>query len=140
MMRVCFICLGNICRSPMAEFIMKKKVKHDEYIIESRATSYEEQGNDMYRPAKKKLIEEGIPFTKHSARCLEKEDYDKFDIFYCMEDSNIRNTLIIFGSDPENKVHKLLPKDIDDPWYTNDFDTTYDELVEGIDLIIDSTK
>lgn len=140
MKRICFVCLGNICRSPMAEFIMKKKAKKTDYIIESRATSYEEQGNDMYLPAKKKLIEEGIPFTKHSATRLEKDDYDKFDVFYCMEDSNINNVLRIFGSDKENKVKKLLPRDIADPWYTRNFDITYNDLIEGIDLIIQNKE
>ena len=140
MKRICFVCLGNICRSPMAEFIMKKKTSRDEYLIESRSTSYEEQGNDMYMPAKKKLIEEGIPFTKHSATRLEKDDYDKFEVFYCMEDSNINNVLRIFGSDPENKIKKLLPRDIADPWYTRNFDITYNDLIEGIDLIIQNKE
>ena len=105
MLKICFVCLGNICRSPMAEFIMKNKIKDDNnYLVTSRATSYEEQGNDMYTPAKKKLDEKHIPYTKHIATRLEKEDYDKYDYFYCMEDNNISNCLRIFGSDPDNKI------------------------------------
>ena len=136
MLKICFVCLGNICRSPMAEFIMKNKVNQKDYLIESRATSYEEQGNDIYPPAKKKLDEEHITYNRHYATRLEKEDYDKFDVFYCMEESNISNCIRIFGSDKDNKIKKLLPRDIADPWYTNNFDITYNDLVEGIDLLI----
>lgn len=138
-MKICFVCLGNICRSPMAEFIMKDKVNKlgisDKYIIESRATSYEEVGNDMYPPAKRMLEEKGIPYTKHYAKRLEESDYDKFDLFVCMEESNIRNVSYIFD-DPDNKVIKLLDRDIADPWYTGNFINTYNDLVEGIDLLI----
>ena len=136
MIRICFVCLGNICRSPMAEFIMKSKVSSDQVHIESRGTSYEEEGNDIYPPARKKLDRELIPYTRHYSKCLEKHDYKKFDYFYCMEESNVRNVLSIFGKDPKNKIKKLLSKDIDDPWYTDDFDKTYNDLVEGIDNII----
>jgi len=140
MLKICFVCLGNICRSPMAEFMMKNKVNENEYLIESRATSYEEQGNDIYPPAKKKLDEEHIPYTRHYATKLEKTDYDKFDVFYCMEESNISNCIRIFGSDKDNKIKKLLPRDIADPWYTNNFDITYNDLVEGIDEVIKQSK
>ena len=138
-MKICFVCLGNICRSPMAEFIMKDKVKRlgisDKYIIESRATSYEEEGNDMYPKAKRMLDEKGIPYTKHYAKRLEESDYSKFDLFICMEEANIRNIKYIFD-DSENKVIKLLDRDISDPWYTGNFINTYNDLVEGIDLLI----
>ena len=140
MLKICFVCLGNICRSPMAEFIMKSKVNDNDYLIESRATSYEEQGNDIYPPAKKKLDEEHIPYTRHYATRLEKEDYDKYDIFYCMEESNISSCIRIFGSDKDNKIKKLLPRDIADPWYTNNFDITYNDLVEGIDELLKQNK
>lgn len=136
MKKICFVCLGNICRSPMAEFIMKSKVSPKDYYISSRATSYEESGNDMYPPAKRKLDEENIPYTRHCATRLEKEDYDKFDVFYCMEEANINNCLRIFGSDKDNKIKKLLPKDIADPWYTNNFDIAYEEILQGINRII----
>ena len=140
MLKICFVCLGNICRSPMAEFIMKSKVNDNDYLIESRATSYEEQGNDIYPPAKKKLDEEHIPYTRHYATRLENEDYDKYDIFYCMEESNISSCIRIFGSDKDNKIKKLLPRDIADPWYTNNFDITYNDLVEGIDELLKQNK
>lgn len=139
MIRICFVCLGNICRSPMAEFIMKDKVKKlglsDKFHIESRATSYEEEGNDMYPLAKEMLDSKNISYTRHYAKRLVMSDYSKFDLFVCMEDSNIRNVLYIFN-DTDNKVVKLLDRDIADPWYTGNFISTYNDLVEGIDLLI----
>ena len=142
MIRICFVCLGNICRSPMAEFIMKEQVKKrglvDEFLIESRATSYEEEGNDMYPPAKKMLEEKNIPYTKHIARRLEKEDYSKYDFFICMEDSNVQRAVSILGS--QDKVRKLLNRDIADPWYTGEFLTTYQDLYEGINLFLEQYK
>ena len=146
MIKICFVCLGNICRSPMAEFIMKKKIKdlnlESEISITSRATSYEEQGNDIYPSAKRKLSEKNIPYSKHQATCLEPNDYDKYDYFICMEQRNVNNTLRIFSKDPKNKIIRLLdltatPKDIEDPWYTDDFDVTYDELNYGIEKLIE---
>lgn len=145
MIKVCFVCLGNICRSPMAEFMMKKKLQdlniQDNFYIVSRATSYEESGNDIYPPAKRKLSEEKIPYTNHKATRLEKYDYDKYDYFICMEFSNVCNTLRIFENDPQNKIFRLLdltsnPKDIADPWYTGNFDETYDDLDIGLNELI----
>ncbi len=140
MIRICFVCLGNICRSPMAEFIMKDQVKkinlENKYYITSRATSYEEIENDMYIYAKEKLNEKNIPYTKHISKRLEKKDYDKYDYFICMEDSNIKNALKIFKEDSQNKIIKLLDKDIDDPWYTGNFEKTFNDLIEGIDNLI----
>lgn len=145
MIKICFVCLGNICRSPMAEFIMKKKVNElglsENFYIVSKATSYEEEGNDIYPLAKQKLIEEQIPYTKHCATRLEETDYSNYDYFICMEASNIKNTVNIFGGDPDNKIFRLLelseyPKDIADPWYTRNFDETYNDLNKGIDLLI----
>lgn len=140
MIKICFVCLGNICRSPMAEYIMKKKLKdlnlENEYHIVSRATSYEEQGNDIYPPAKRKLTEKNIPFSNHTATRLEKDDYNKYDYFICMEQRNITNTLRIFESDPSNKTFTLLDKDIADPWYTGNFDDTYNDLDYGLDNLI----
>lgn len=139
-MRICFVCLGNICRSPMAMFIMKDKVKKlgisDKFHIESRATSYEEEGNDMYPPAKSMLDSKNVFYTRHYAKRLEESDYDKFDLFVCMEDANIRNVSYIF-EDKNNKVIKLLDRNISDPWYTGDFLSTYNDLVEGIDRLIE---
>lgn len=141
MIKICFVCLGNICRSPMAEYIMKKKLKDlnldKEFLIVSRATSYEEQGNDIYPKAKRKLEEENIPYDNHSATRLEQDDYQKYDYFICMEERNITNSLRIFESDPNNKVIKLLDKDIADPWYTGNFDITYSELDKGLNKLIE---
>ena len=141
MIKICFVCLGNICRSPMAEYIMKKKLKDlnldKEFLIVSRATSYEEQGNDIYPKAKRKLEEENIPYDNHSATRLEQDDYQKYDYFICMEERNITNSLRIFESDPNNKVIKLLDKDIADPWYTGNFDITYSELDKGLNQLIE---
>lgn len=140
-MRICFVCLGNICRSPMAEFIMKDKVRklgrEKEFLIESRGTSYEEEGNDMYPKAKRMLDEKGIPYTRHYAKRLEESDYDKFDLFICMEESNIKNIKYIFN-DYNNKVIKLLDKDISDPWYTGNFINTYNDLEKGINEFLNN--
>ena len=140
MIRICFVCLGNICRSPMAEFIMKDKVNKlgisDKYLIESRATSYEEDGNDMYPLAKKMLEEKNVPFTKHRSTRLELDDLEKFDYFICMEEANIYNTKRIIGDSP--KIIKLLDRDISDPWYTGEFSSTYIDLTEGIDKLLES--
>lgn len=146
MIKICFVCLGNICRSPMAEFMMKKKINDlnlsNDLYITSRATSYEESGNDIYPPAKRKLQSMNIPLGYHRATCLEKKDYDSYDYFICMEQRNISNAIRIFGNDKEDKILRLLdltdtPKDIADPWYTDDFDTTYNELDKGLDKLIE---
>ncbi len=140
MHKICFVCLGNICRSPMAKYMMIKKVSdlglEKEYYIDSRGTSYEEEGNDLYPYAKEKLREKGIPFTRHFAKRLEKEDYDKFDIFYCMDDGNVSRAISILGGDPSHKVKKLLDRNILDPWYTGNFEEAYQDIEQGICKII----
>ena len=138
MTRICFVCLGNICRSPMAEFIMKDKINKlnlTDIYVTSRGTSYEEQGNDMYPPAKEELDKHNIKYDKHTATRLEKEDYENYDYFICMEDSNIRGINYIFD-DSENKVIKLLDKNVSDPWYTGDFITTFKDLDNGTNNLI----
>ena len=129
----------------MAEFMMKKKLNDlnlsEEIHVISRGTSSEEEGNDIYPLAKRKLISMNIPVGFHRATCLEKRDYNLYDYFICMEQRNVNNALRIFNKDPENKIIRLLdltenPKDIDDPWYTDDFDTTYQEIDKGIDKLI----
>ncbi len=128
MIRVLFICLGNICRSPMAEFIFKditkKRGMKDKFVIDSAATdSYNESMHEeMYVGAKAILDEMNVPYVKHISRALKKEDYDKFDYILCMESKNIENVMKIIDKDPLNKVHRLLdftknPRDIVDPWY-----------------------
>ncbi|MBR4693171.1 MAG: low molecular weight phosphotyrosine protein phosphatase [Bacilli bacterium] len=141
MNRICFICLGNICRSPMAEYILKDmliKNNIDNVIVETRATSYEEQGNDMYPKAKKVLNQKGIPYNRREAKRLENKDYDKYDIFYYMEDKNLKNIERILES--TDKCQKLLDKDIEDPWYTNNFEKVFEEIEDGCKEIIKKIK
>ena len=140
MIKVLFVCLGNICRSPMAEFIFKdiinKKGLSKNFLIKSAATSYEEIGNDIYYDARDKLIQKGIPFSKRKASRITAEDYKNYDFIIGMEDSNIRNIKRIVGEDIDNKISKLLgfsdnPRDIADPWYTGNFEIAYNDIVEG---------
>ena len=138
MIKIMFVCLGNICRSPMAEFVLKdmvdKKGLSKEFYISSSATSYEEIGNDMHYGAKDKLLQKGIPFSKRKAVRLTLEDYEKYDYIIGMEESNIRNIKKIVGEDIEHKVYRLLdfsknPRDIADPWYTGNFEVTYNDII-----------
>lgn len=144
MIRVLFVCLGNICRSPMAEFIMKSIVSErslsDRFYIASAATSTEEiwngVGNPVYPPAKRELAKNGISCEGKRAVQITKADYGKYDYILGMEERNIRNILRIVGKDPEHKVKLLLdysdhPRDIADPWYTGNFESTYRDVVEG---------
>lgn len=140
MIKILFVCLGNICRSPMAEFIFKdmisKKGLSNQFIVKSVATSYEEIGNDMYYGAKDKLIQKNIPFSKRKATRITFEDYRNYDFIIGMEESNIRNIKRIVGEDIDNKISKLLdysdkPRDIADPWYTGNFEIAYNDIVEG---------
>ncbi len=136
------ICHGNICRSPMAEYIFKKMLSErnlsGQFEVSSAATSREEIGNGVYPPAKRKLKSEGISCEDHHARQVTKSDYAYYDYLIVMEQYNIRNLFRMIGGDPEHKVHKLLEfagsdADIADPWYTGDFDTAYREIVEGLE-------
>lgn len=140
MIKILFVCHGNICRSPMGEFILKKMVKEkglaDKFEIASAATSTEEIGNPVYPPAKRKLKEHGIDCSGKYAVQIKRSDYDRYDYFLCMDNRNIQNTLRIFGSDPEGKVSLLLSycgerREVADPWYTDDFDTAYDDIWRG---------
>ena len=139
-MRILFICHGNICRSPMAEYIMKELVKREgvagDWEIESAAVSSEEIGNPVYPPAKRELAKHGISCEGKRAVQLQKADYDKYDYLIGMEERNRRNMLRILGGDLEGKVSLLLDYaerhgDIADPWYTGDFTTTYSDIVRG---------
>lgn len=145
MIKIMFVCLGNICRSPMAEFIFKdminKKGLSNNFIIKSSATSYEETGNDIYYLAKEKLFEKNIPFTKRKATRITPEDYNKYDYIIGMEKSNISNIKRIVGEDVDNKIYRLLdfssnPRDIADPWYTGNFELAYNEIVEGCEGLL----
>lgn len=143
--KVLFICHGNICRSPMAEFLLKDIVKQrgiaSDFYIASAATSTEEiwggKGNPVYPPARKKLAEHGIDCRGKCAVQLAQTDYHKYDYLLCMDEANVRNSLRIVGSDPEEKIKRLLyytghERNIADPWYTGNFDETYDDIMEGL--------
>ena len=145
MIRVLFVCLGNICRSPMAEYVFKDMVAKegiaDKFYIASAATSTEEIwngiGNPVYPPAKDELRRHGISCEGKRAVQITKADYDKYDYIIGMEDSNIRNMIRILGSDPDGKVSKLLDYtdrggNIADPWYSGDFRKTYNDIYEGL--------
>ena len=141
MIKILFVCLGNICRSPMAEMMFKDMVRknnmQNKFHIESMATSYEEEGNGLHYGAIDILKRHNIPIESHKAHRMQKSDYDKFDYIIGMEDSNIFNIMRIIGEDPSHKVHRLLdfsnnPRDIADPWYTGNFVKTYEDLVEGL--------
>lgn len=141
MIRVLFVCHGNICRSPMAEFVMKDMVAKmgaaDRFYIASAATSTEEIGNPVHPGTRNKLRSLGISTDGKCAVQLRRSDYERYDYLIGMDSWNIRNMLRILGSDPERKVYRLLdftdkPRDIDDPWYTGNFDETYDDITEGL--------
>ena len=140
--KVLFVCWGNICRSPMCEFMLKDLVKKrgiaDRFYIESAATSTEEIGNGVYPPAKARLARAGISCAGKTARQLRKDDYDKFDYIIGMEPLNMRYMLSILGGDPDGKLFNLLdftdtPRAIADPWYTGDFDKTFDDITIGLE-------
>ena len=140
MVKIMFICHGNICRSPMAEFIFKDIVKKSglsgKFHVESAATSYEEIGNPIHPGTAKILDRLGIPYSKKRAVHLERCDYEKYDYLICMDSANVRNTMRIVGDDSERKIYKLLEfadsrRDVADPWYTGDFEQTYDDVISG---------
>lgn len=140
MIRVLFVCHGNICRSPMAEFIMKdivKKAGLDEKIeISSVAATQDEIGNDLYPPAKRKLEEMGIPYTRRAARLFTSADYEKYDVIIGMDEENREDLLHLTQGDPKKKLKQLMdftdtPKEVADPWYTGNFNETYEDILRG---------
>lgn len=151
MTKIMFVCHGNICRSPMAEFIFKDMAKkngmEDKFIIESSATSTEEIwngiGNPVYPPAKDELEKHGISCKGKRAVQLKESDYDKYDYFICMDSNNIRNIKYIFPQDPQNKVHKLMDftergGDVADPWYSRKFDIAYNDIFDGCKALFEN--
>lgn len=155
MKKILFVCHGNICRSPMAEYIMKDMVKKagrdSEFEIASAATSTEEIGNPVYPPARRKLAEHGIRCDGHAARQITRRDYEYYDMIVGMDSNNLRNMRRIFGDDTEGKVHLLMEfpnwhggqlagdhvADVADPWYTGNFDATWRDCEEGCQALLE---
>lgn len=145
MTSILFICHGNICRSTMAQYVMEQFVREagleTEFRIDSAATSREEIGNDVHPGTRRKLEREGVPCGHHRARQVTRADYDSFDHLVIMDEENRRGLSRIIGGDPEGKVSKLLDwtgesRDVADPWYTGDFDTTYRDVTTGCEALL----
>lgn len=146
---ILFLCHGNICRSPMAEFVMKRLVREaglqDEYVIESAATTYEEIGNPVYPPAVRELKKHGISCEGKTARRMVKEDYDRFDYLIGMDKENLDDMTSFFAPDPERKISLLLrhagkARSVADPWYTGNFTATWNDVLEGCTALLDKTR
>lgn len=141
MIRILFVCHGNICRSPMAEFVLKdlaeKAGRSAEFVIASAATSAEELGNPVYPPARRELARHGIGCAGHAARRLRAEDYDRWDLLIGMDQANLRNMVRLFGGDPSGKCRLLLDyagrpgQEVADPWYSGDFSTAWEDILAG---------
>ena len=145
-MKIMFICHGNICRSPMGEFILKDLLQKEYLIghtVASSAVSREEIGNPVYPPARRELAKHGISCDGHHARQLTRAEYDQYDLFLVMDGSNLRLLKHIFPDDPEHKIHRLLEfagrpgEDVDDPWYSGDFSTAYADILAGCEGLLD---
>lgn len=148
-MKILFVCHGNICRSPMAEFYMKDLVERrglaDRFQIASAATSTEEIGSPVYPPARAELARHGIGCAGHAARQLTRADYGRWDLLVGMDSANLRNMTRICGGDPEGKIVRLLdftarPGDVADPWYTGDFQATWRDVEEGCNALLDKLE
>ena len=149
MIKILFVCHGNICRSPMAEYVMKDMVEKRGlshcFFIDSAATSREEIGNRVHRGTREKLKKEGIFCGDHRARQMTRADYEQFDYLIGMDTWNIDNMQRIVRQDPEKKISRLLdfsecPRDIQDPWYTGNFDVTYEDVAEGCQALLEYIK
>ena len=145
MVKILFVCHGNICRSPMAEFVMKDLVRKagraEEFSIASAATSTEEIGNPVYPPARRMLASHGIDCTGKTARQLRKADYAQYDYLIGMDQANFRNMQRMCGGDPDGKIYLLLdftdrPGQVADPWYTGDFQATWEDVLEGCEGLL----
>jgi len=146
MTRIMFVCHGNICRSPMAEFVMKKMVsereKSTDFEITSSATSTEEIGNDIHPGTRRTLDKYGVKYTRREAVLLTRRDYERYDLFVGMDSANVRNMHRIFGSDPDSKIIRLLDltdekRDVADPWYTGNFEATWQDINKGCEALIE---
>lgn len=149
MIRILFVCLGNICRSPMAEFVLKDMVKKaglsSGFHIESAAVSAEELGNPVYPPARRELAAHGISCQGKTARLMTRADYDRFDLQVCMDSANLRRMERICGGDPQGKMSRLLdhtayPGDVADPWYTGDFSRTWQDVEVGCRALLEKLR
>lgn len=149
MINVLFVCHGNICRSAMAENMFRQMVEErglsDVVTVDSAATSREEIGNTIYPPAEAKLVEKGVEVCDHRARQLEAADYARFDWLVGMDAANMRNMARICGGDPDDKMVRLLelvgePRDIADPWYSGDFERTYQDLQQGLAALMEQVE
>ena len=149
MIKILFVCHGNICRSPMAEFVMKQYVREagleKDFLIASAATSREELGNPVYPPARRKLAEHGITCSGKVAVQMTAADYDRYDYIPIMDRNNRRNIMRIVGSDPEGKIHLLMEyagssRDVADPWYTGDFEATWQDVTEGCRALLNHIR
>ena len=150
MIKILFVCHGNICRSTMAEFVFKDMVRKEnlenEFLILSAATSSEEIGNHIHSGTRRKLKEVGVPFDESkTAVKIKKTDYDEFDYIIGMDSMNVVNMKRVFGGDPDGKIFKLLyfsglERDIADPWYTGNFDVTYDDILMGLSGFLKKVK
>lgn len=146
MTKILFVCHGNICRSTMAEYVMRHLVcqagREMEFFIDSAATSREEIGNGVHYGTRRKLAQMGVPCGDHRARQMTKADYDEFDLLIGMDNANIRNMTRICGGDEEGKIHMMLdytdrPGEVADPWYTGNFDATWDDVLEGCTKLLE---
>ena len=145
MKKILFVCHGNICRSPMAEYILKALLRarglEDRYYVESAAVSTEEIGNPIYPPARRCLSQHGVPFDVRQARQITRADYDRFDRIICMDASNLRMLRYIIPDDPQGKVHLMMSytgrsRDVADPWYTGDFETTFQDILTACEAML----
>ena len=147
MVKILFVCHGNICRSPMAQYLLAHLAAERGLACrtQSAATSREEIGNPIYPPARRKLREKGIPFGDHRAVQMTRQDYETYDYLIAMDHNNLRNMARFVGGDPEHKVSLLMdhtrrPGDVADPWYTGDFEATWQDVLEGCTALLEELK
>ncbi len=149
MIRVLFVCHGNICRSPMCEFVMRELVRREglseEIEVASRACRTDEIGSDTHEGTRRKLRAEGIPFERRAARLVRREDYARYDVIAAMDEENMRDLRRLMGGDPQGKCHLLLSyageeREVADPWYTGNFDATYEDVVRGCRALLAALK